>query len=158
MLRFFPKFGTRHKVDQQRTRKLLLLHEGSEKFAYQDTLGFWTIGVGRNIDKRGGRGLSQDEINHLLDNDLRHAQEAISHRWPAYNYLSPVRKAVVVDMVHNLGIGGFMKFKITRKSIENGHYEKASKEMLQSKWATQVGRRALRLSEMMKTNRWPAGI
>ena len=44
--------------------------EGVIPHAYQDHLGFWTIGVGRLIDKRKGGGLSADEIDYLLSNDI----------------------------------------------------------------------------------------
>ena len=44
--------------------------EGVVKHAYQDHLGYWTIGVGRLIDKRKGGGLSDEEIDYLLGNDI----------------------------------------------------------------------------------------
>jgi lysozyme len=56
----------------------------------------------------------------------------------------------MIDMCFNLGIGGLLEFKNTLASIQSGDYQKASEQMLQSKWATQVGNRATELSEMMK--------
>ena len=45
--------------------------EGTKATAYQDHLGFWTIGVGRLIDSRKpGAGLRPDEIDYLLRNDI----------------------------------------------------------------------------------------
>jgi lysozyme len=45
--------------------------EGVDRSAYQDHLGFWTIGVGRLIDRRKGGGLSDEEIDYLLQNDVK---------------------------------------------------------------------------------------
>ena len=45
---------------------MLRRDEGRVRHAYQDHLGYWTIGVGRLIDQRKGGGLSEDEIDYLL--------------------------------------------------------------------------------------------
>jgi lysozyme len=64
-----------------------------------------------------------------------------------------VRQNVLADMCFNLGIGGLLSFKNTLAMVEHGKYEEAAAAMLQSKWATQVGQRAIELSEMMRTGR-----
>ena len=59
---------------------------------------------------------------------------------------------VVTEMVFQLGYNGTSKFKKTLKHINNGEYNLASKEMLNSKWAKQTKERAvdLSLSEIME--------
>ena len=42
---------------------LIKEHEGVVKHAYQDSRGYWTIGVGRLIDEKLKGGLSDDEID-----------------------------------------------------------------------------------------------
>ncbi len=65
--------------------------------------------------------------------------------------MDDVRQRVIVDMAFNMGLGSLSKFKNTLGHIEAGRYEEASVEMLDSKWARQVGNRAQCLSNMMKT-------
>jgi len=66
-----------------------------------------------------------------------------------------VRQRVLLDMAFNLGISGLLKFKRTLKAIRAKQYEKAAEMMLDSRWATQVGQRAKRLSKMMATGHIP---
>ncbi|MCZ6898261.1 MAG: lysozyme, partial [Betaproteobacteria bacterium] len=83
-------------------------------------------------------------------------QDAI-HDCQTFNWfggLDEVRTAVIVNMVYNLGLTRFSKFKKTIGFIELNEWEMASVEMLNSKWANQVGSRANELSEMMKTGEW----
>jgi lysozyme len=53
-------------------------------------------------------------------------------------------------MVFNLGIRGFSRFKWMINCLTRGDYECAAEEMLNSKWAAQVGKRVYELSEMMR--------
>ena len=50
--------------------EMLKRHEGVETHAYECSEGKITVGVGRNIDQRGGIGLSEDEVEYLLENDI----------------------------------------------------------------------------------------
>jgi lysozyme len=124
-------------------------------FAYQDHLGFWTIGVGRLIDKRKGGGLTAAECDYLLANDVRRFEAELDAAAPWWKTLDPVRKRVLLDMAFNLGTNGLMQFKNTLAFVKAGKYSEAATGMLSSKWATQVGARAITLSEMMKTGKDP---
>lgn len=128
--------------------KQLELHEGWRKYPYHDTVGKLTIGIGRNLDDRG---ISREEALFMLENDIKEVVQFASHK-PWFNSLSDVRKRVIVDMMFNLGTAGFMKFKRTIQAIEERDWDKASEQMLASKWARQVGSRAVRLAEMMRTD------
>ena len=127
----------------------LILHEGIVLMPYYCTEGYLTIGIGRNLDTRG---LSEAEALFLLANDIASIEASLQvYSW--YRHLDPIRKKVIVDMVFNLGLEGFLLFKKTIEHLENKDYRAASKEMLDSKWAEQVGQRAIRLSRMMATGR-----
>ena len=52
-------------------------------------------------------------------------------------------------MVFNLGLSRFLNFKKFIDAMEQKDYETAGKEMLDSKWAKQVGDRAKRLKQMI---------
>jgi len=124
--------------------------EGVIPHAYQDSLGYWTIGVGRLIDKRKGGKLTTEEIEYLLMNDIDEKVADLDKHIPWWRGLSPVRQRVMINMCFNLGIGGLLKFKNTLAMIKSGNYEGAARGMLNSLWAKQVGKRANRLSDMMR--------
>lgn len=125
--------------------------EGVVKHAYQDHLGYWTIGVGRLIDKRKGGGLSDEEIDYLLNNDIEKKIAEVRKALPWFDNLTSNRKAVLVAMAFQMGTKGLLGFKNTLKMIEAGDYEKAAKGMLNSKWAkSDSPARAKRTAELMR--------
>lgn len=124
--------------------------EGVIPHAYQDHLGFWTVGVGRLIDKRKGGRLTDEEIDYLLANDIKRFATELDKRLPWWRGLDPVRQRVIQNMAFNLGVAGLLSFKNTLAAVKAGEWAKASAGMLNSKWAKQVGLRAVRLAHMMK--------
>ena len=92
------------------------LHEGVEKKVYLDTEGIETIGVGRNLRDRG---LSEDEIDLLLDNDIAICEEELINNFEWYAELDEVRKRVLIDMAFNLGMPKLKQFAKMLDAIEN---------------------------------------
>lgn len=135
-------------------KQQLIREEGAESCAYQDSLGYWTIGVGRLIDSRKGGGLSSDEIEFLLENDIKTKTREVLLALPWVPRLSEPRQAVLIGMAFQLGIGGLLKFKRMLGSIEDGQYGEAAVEMLDSKWAQQTRERAKRLARQIITGEW----
>lgn len=130
---------------------MLVDHEGMRRKPYRCTAGKLTIGVGRNLDDRG---ISPDEAMYMLANDIKDARRELSASFPWFDKLDEVRQSVLIDMHVNLGLSRLQGFRNTLALIGVGKYEAAAQEMLNSKWAEQVGRRAQRLSRMMATGRW----
>lgn len=128
--------------------------EGEVLSAYQDHLGFWTIGIGRLIDKRKGGGITKDEAAMLLANDIVKFTTALRLRLPWFDKLDEARQGVLANMAFQMGIEGLLGFKNTLGMIERGEYTAAADAMLQSKWAQQTPGRALRLSNQMRTGGW----
>jgi len=128
--------------------------EGTESCAYQDSLGYWTIGVGRLIDARKGGGLSNDEIDYLLDNDIRAKTAEVLRALPWAARLSEARQAVLVNMAFQMGTKGLLAFHRTLGSVEDGQYGDAAVEMLNSTWAKQTPARAMRLATQMESDEW----
>lgn len=122
-------------------------HEGIRNKPYKDTVGKLTIGIGRNLDDVG---LSGDEIEYLLQNDIKRAIEDAKKAVKTFDSLTLSRQAVVANMVFNLGLSRFLGFKNTIAAIERGDYKKASEGMLASLWAKQVGKRATELAKLME--------
>jgi len=137
-------------------------HEGIRLAVYDDATGdpvvqgytlkgHPTIGVGRLLTE--GRGITEAEVNFLLMNDINDVMsEAAQFDW--YAGLNSARKAVVISMIFNMGLPRFSKFEKTIAHIAAGDYTKAADEMLDSRWAEQVGSRANELSKQMATGEW----
>lgn len=138
----------------QALRDQLIRDEGEVAHAYQDSLGFWTIGVGRLIDKRKGGSLSRSEIAMLLDNDIKRVDVELSRALPWLPQLDDARRAVLMNMAFQMGPAGLLKFKRTLDLVRAGRWADAARAMLQSKWATQTPQRAQRLARQMDTGEW----
>jgi len=123
------------------------------RFPYEDSVGLITIGWGRNLD---GKGLSLKECQLLFDNDLHDALQGAA-LLPYWEQLDGPRQMVVVDMIFNLGLTRFLKFIKLNKALLIQDYLRAAHEMLDSKWYTQVGRRAKKLRRIMLTGEWTDG-
>ena len=131
--------------------RLLLRDEGYRRSAYTDSLGFWTVGVGRCVDARKGGGISQSEAFLLLRNDLGTKSAALDAAIPWWKGLDPVRRAVLLSMAFQMGAAGLLGFRNTLKAVREARWDDAAALMLTSKWATQVPLRASRLADAMRT-------
>ena len=132
----------------ERIKEQLVRHEGLRLKPYRCTAGKLTIGIGRNLDDCG---ISQTEAYVLLENDIQNCEKKLLDEIPEiYNGLDEVRKSVLLNMCFNLGIGGLLGFNNTLAYVAAGDWERAANGMLASKWAKQVGRRAIELSELMR--------
>lgn len=125
----------------------LVLHEGLRLKPYRCTAGKLTIGVGRNLDDVG---ISEEEARILLENDVQRSHIACLHAFPWYAGLDGVRQGIILEMCFNLGLTRLKGFKKMLKAMELKNYALASQEMMTSLWAKQVGKRAERLSNLMK--------
>jgi lysozyme len=131
----------------------LRIHEGVRTHFYRCTSGLATIGVGRCIEE-GSLGLSDDEIDYLLENDIKRCkQELVSLSW--FADLDAVRQDAIVNLCFNLGLTRLMGFKNAMGAMAVGDYEKAADEFLDSRWANQVGQRALDVTHMIRTGEYP---
>jgi lysozyme len=123
-------------------------HEGFRSKAYLCPAGFLTVGYGRNLDTRG---ITPREAEYLLINDINDAVTDLS-KFDWFVKLSEVRQAVLINMYINLGLNGLLKFKRMIAALEDGRYQLAANEMMESKWAEQVGQRAVELKNQMVSN------
>lgn len=125
----------------------LEIDEGRRKKPYRDTVGKLTIGVGRNLDANG---LRDSEIDFMLENDMAEAERIARDLVHNFDDLSDVRKAVVCNMALNLGKNRLAGFTWMLKAVNEGRFEDAATEMLNSAWRMQVKDRAVRLAAQMK--------
>lgn len=122
-------------------------HEGLRLMPYRCTAGKLTIGYGRNLEDNG---ISQDEAEMLLTNDLYRTHFYLSRIVPNPRDLGKNRYYALMDMLFNLGTSRFLGFKKMLTAIKGGDFGLAADEMLDSKWARQVGSRAVELAQMMR--------
>jgi lysozyme len=145
-----------------RIKAQLVRHEGLRLKPYRCTAGKLTIGIGRNLDDCG---ITQSEAYIMLINDIMNCEKQLQSKIPdIYNGLDEVRKSVLLNMCISipqsrfaslrepcyLGINGLLGFKNTLEFIKVGDWERAANNMLVSRWAKQVGRRAIEPSELMR--------
>lgn len=125
----------------------LTIDEGKRDKMYLDTEGIPTVGIGHNLRDKP---LTDRAIRVILEDDLADAIKDAKRLVGMFDYLTEVRKAVVVNMAFNMGYDRLSKFRNTLEAINTGRYEAAAAGMLDSKWAKQVGDRAVRLAEAMR--------
>ncbi len=145
-----------------RIKEQLGRHEGLRLKPYRCTAGKLTIGIGRNLDDCG---ISQSEAYVMLINDIMNCEKQLQAKIPdIYDGLDEVRKSVLLNMCISipqsrfaplrepcyLGINGLLGFNNTLAFIAAGDWERAANNMLVSRWAKQVGRRAIELSELIR--------
>ena len=131
----------------------LRIHEGVRKHVYLCSAGYETIGVGRNIAD-SGLGLSDDEIDYLLENDItRCCKELETYSW--FSDLDEVRQDALINMCFNLGLSRLANFKSALSSMAVGAYADAAEHFLDSRWASQVGNRAQEVAHMIRTGEYP---
>lgn len=129
----------------------LIRDEGSVNHAYQDSLGYWTIGVGHLIDRRRGGGLSDVLIGMILHEDIDEKIEELNENLPWWVFLGEDCQRAIVNMAFNLGVKGLLGFTKFLAALQEGDNELAAKEMLDSTWAKQVGARADRLAALVRS-------
>jgi lysozyme len=123
--------------------------------AYQDHLGFWTIGVGILIDARKGGGITQDESRYLLRNRIKRKEAELEQRFEWWHSLDNTRQGVLLCMAYQLGTNGVANFKKMCAALRVRDYQRAADEMLDSNWArVQTPARAQRMAQIMRSGVW----
>jgi lysozyme len=130
----------------------LEFEEGRKNYAYQDNLGFWTIGVGRLIDHRKGGHLTDEEIDALLANDIRSHMRDIED-WPAWQAVKddPVRATALLSMAFQMGAENLSEFHNSLALIAQKQWQAAAANLRSSLWAKQTPNRAKRVTQMIAT-------
>jgi lysozyme len=139
-------------MNRQRLISSLIEHEGIRNLVYEDSVGVLTIGIGHNVEDVP---LSNRAIEVICEDDIAIAEGELDKNWANWKRdLSDPRQNVLIEMVFNLGYPRFSKFVKFIKAVVAHDYETASIEMLESRWAEQVGRRAVNLANQMRTGQY----
>lgn len=128
----------------------LIRDEGVVLHAYEDSLGYLTIGIGRLIDKRRGGGISLEEARYLLGNDIARITAELDRHIPWWNGLPEPKQRALANMAFQLGISGLLGFRKMLAALKAGEWEKASREALDSSWSLQTPERAERIAAVLR--------
>jgi lysozyme len=129
------------------------IHEGFSSTVYRCTSGVQTIGWGRAVDPdEEGTGITEEEAEVLLKNDLERFEEftkdVVGDTW---HVLDQVRREALIEMCFNLGPGNLAKFRMMLACLAQEDFEGAADQAIASRWADQVGHRAVRIAGRIRT-------
>jgi lysozyme len=112
--------------------------------------GFKTGGYGHRIQPNEEIPDTKEGWETVFNNDFEQSVKATEKLLTDASSVHPVVFGVLTEMVYQMGATGVSKFKNTLSHINNGNYEMASKEMLNSNWAKQTPDRAVRLADLVR--------
>ena len=134
-------------MNREKLIRQLTIDEGRRPRIYVDTVGKVSGGVGRNLTDRG---FSENEIDLMLKNDIDLVENSLDRYLPWWRHMNDARQNVLANMCF-MGIGTLLKFANALAAMKSGRFDDAADEMLDSKWAKQVGDRAKRLAKTMRS-------
>jgi len=128
-------------------KKQLIMHEGLRLKPYQCPAGFYTIGIGRNLESNG---ISESEALVMLDNDIEECIRDIINIFPDWYSFSVNRQHAIIDMRFNLGLSRFRQFKKMIAAVNCSDWHEAAIQAKDSRWYRQVGLRAVTICAMLE--------
>ncbi len=133
--------------------EMLKRHEGVRSHVYLCSAGYETIGVGRNIAE-SGLGLTEDEIDFLLINDITRVKQELTDTYFWFPALNDARQDAMVDICFNLGLTRLRGFVKALEAMSREQFDIASDEFMDSRWSQQVGNGAVEVTEMIRTGEY----
>jgi lysozyme len=118
---------------------------------YRDSVGVLTIGIGHNLEK----GITEPAAHFIWGDDVHEVMTDLDRAAKWWAGLDEVRQRVLANMCFNLGIDRLLKFRNMLGAIQLGLWKRAGDEMKSSIWYAQVGPRAARLEQAMRTGVMP---
>ena len=133
--------------------------EGLRLTPYKDTRGFTTIYYGHNLDANPLPQAVIDAANEataefVLADDVASIQLKLFRDLPWIQQKPLVIQGVLLNLAFNIGVAGEEAFHHMLGDIQAGNYEQAAIAGAQSAWYTEVGDRAKRLMEQLRTGEW----
>jgi len=132
----------------------LIRDEGSVPYAYQDTLGYWTIGVGHMIDRRRGGALPQPIIDALLGYDITEVNNNLSAHLPWFEVLDEARQAALINIAFNVGPSGMLAFHSFLTYMAANDFTKAAADLRTTKVYQQLPARYERIAKQIESGVW----
>ena len=122
-------------------------HEGFVEHVYEDSLGIPTIGYGFAIKDLV---LDEDIAEEILIRKLEKLKRNANSRFRWLEDMPVVIQEVILNMCYQLGVTGVSKFRRAISAFQEGDWDEAANEMLDSLWARQTPNRATELSNIVR--------
>ena len=135
-------------MDIEKLKQTLIIDEGLKLKLYLDHLGIESIGVGRNLRDRG---ISEETAMQMLDEDIEIVQHELSQNLPFYDEMPEAVQLALCNLCFNMGISRLLQFKKTLQHLKNKEFGKASDELLDSRYATQLPNRSKRVADLIRS-------
>ena len=144
-------------MDMEKLRQQLIIDEGVKYEVYLDHLSLKTCGIGHYIrqdepefDLEVGTQITEDRCTELFEEDIKSVIKDCKKVFEDWDDMEEEVKQICANMMFNLGLPRFSKFRKTINNIINKDYKKAAEEMRDSRWYRQVTNRAERLASRME--------
>ena len=141
-------------MNMEKLQQDLTFDEGCVNEVYLDHLGYATFGIGHLVlesDPEHGQDVgtcvSDDRIKECFEKDIANVFEDLDRNLSWWRELPDDLLLVIANMSFNLGITRLLKFKNFLNAMKTKDWDKAAVEMIDSRWAIQVGPRAVRLRD-----------
>ena len=122
-------------------------HEGFVEHVYDDSLGIPTIGYGFAIKDLV---LDEDIAEEILIRKLEKLKRNANARFQWLEDMPQEVQAVILNMCYQLGVTGVSKFRKAISALQEGEWQEAADEMLDSLWARQTPNRATELANIVR--------
>ena len=146
-------------------QKWLETDEGVRSKPYKCSANKWTIGIGHNFEDKpltveqqvryfNRHPMDAEDIRELFEDDIAEVLTQL-RRFDWFKALTPVRQAALANMAFQMGVEGLFKFVTTLTYVQQGDFERAASNMLNSKWARQTPARARRVAQAIQSGEVP---
>jgi len=120
--------------------------EGYRGRIYRDSRGTPTLGYGHNL----AVSIPREAAELILRADAERTVAAVRRVFAGFDAFSTKRQLALAELMFNLGPRGLAGFRRMIAAVRAGDWEGAAREMRDSRWAAQVGARALRLARKVR--------
>ena len=150
-------------VDVKQVYEEISADEGKVLHAYFCSEHHKTVGIGHKVletdpessldiygigaDVADDQRISEDRCYELFQGDIQIAIDGCQKIYDSWEELPQEMQHVLINMCFQLGQGGLSKFKNFKAAIEDSQWQRASEEMMDSRWASQTPERAERLRD-----------
>ncbi len=129
-------------------------HEGVILHGYYDHLNYMTCGVGRCLEEGVGIGLTMEEAEYLLANDIARVREELTKTFEWFEDLNEPRQEAMINLNFNLGLTKLRGFKMALAAMAENDFDEAADQFMDSRWSGQVGQRAVEVTEQIRTGEY----
>ena len=139
----------------QNLKKRIKLNEGYSPKPYKDQLGYLTIGYGHLILSNEKillkKKIHKKELEEIFEKDFKKALSNFNSTLRSFTS-NKKEKELLIEMIFQLGIKGFLKFKNLIKNMKKGNKHLVCLDMMESLWYKQTPNRVKTLIEIFLNN------